>query len=367
MTPISPAPALLDVVTEIDAAWVQSVLRHAGHDVDIAHVRSTPIGAGNVSDTVRVEIDYGAGSTGPAAVVVKLRPSNADVHAHGLRSGAYHREIGAYRAIGAQQACRIPTCYWVAGDETTINLVMEDLSTTTVPGDQVAGCGPVDAEAVVTELARLHSSFFPLTDDTAPAWMIRLTDVCEYWSDAAESGAATALDRFATDLPPEFVEVIEGGSALVRQWHNLPHKNLTFTHGDPRVDNVLFERSGAEVSAVMIDWQVTGLRSPMYDVGYFLSGSLSAEDRRAHEKHLIQRYVEVFAEQAPGYDEAAATADYQIQLLSGLYITLAAITVLPDNDVVNRLILALLQRNCAAAVDWKSVQALRNVVLAIAV
>ncbi|WP_246007712.1 hypothetical protein [Gordonia oryzae] len=38
-------------------------------------------------------------------------------------------------------------------------------------------------------------------------------------------------------------------------------------------------------------------------------------------------------------------ADYQIQLPSGLYIILAAIDVLPDNDVVNTLILALLRRN----------------------
>lgn len=361
----SPAPVYLDLVTDIDGAWIQSVLRHAGIDVQVAAIRTEPIGAGNVSDTVRVEIDYVTGSpVGPPAVVVKLRPSDRDVHAHGLRSGAYHREIGAYRDIGAREACRIPQCFWVNGDETTINLVMEDLSTTTVPGDQVAGCGPVEAEAVVTELAHLHSRFFPLTEETAPAWMIRLTDVCEYWSDAAENGARAALTRFAGDLPPDFVEAIEEGTALVRQWHNLPHKNLSFTHGDPRVDNVLFETSGDDVRAVIIDWQVTGLRNPMYDVGYFLSGSVSAEDRRAHEKHLIRRYVEVFAESASGYNEAVATADYQIQLLSGLYITLAAITFLPDNDVVNRLILALLQRNCAAVVDWKSVEALRNVVLA---
>lgn len=64
--------------------------------------------------------------------------------------------------------------YWVNGDETTINLVMEDLTGTTTPGNQITGCGPAEAEAVVVELARLHSEFFPLTDATAPAWMIRL-------------------------------------------------------------------------------------------------------------------------------------------------------------------------------------------------
>ncbi|MFC9838491.1 phosphotransferase family protein [Rhodococcus sp. NPDC127530] len=293
-------------------------------------------------------------------MVVKLRPSAADVHAHALRSGAYHREIGAYREVSGRQACRIPQCYWVAGDETNINLVMEDLTQTTTPGDQVAGCGVAETESVVTELARLHSSFYPLTDDTAPSWLIRMSEVSGYWSDAAERGTPAVLTRFAEDLPPDFLATIADGAALVRTWYALPQQHLTLTHGDPRVDNVLFENSDAGVSAVLLDWQVTGLRNPMYDFGYFMSGSVDVTERRLHETRLLKRYIEVFAEKSSGYDEHQATADYRIQLLSGLYVTLAAVAVLPDNDVVNRLILALLQRNCAAAADWNSIEALRD-------
>lgn len=362
-------PHLLDTVAQIDAAWIQSVLRYAGiPGADVTAVSSAPIGAGNVSDTVRVEIDYaGPAGDAPSSLVVKLKPSDPAVHAHGLRSGAYHREIGAYVDISERHACRIPLKYWVAGDETTINLVMEDLSSTTTAGNQIAGCGPVEAEAVVVEMARLHSEFFPLTDETAPAWMIRLGDVCEYWSTAAEAGARAALHRFSTALPAESLDAIREATELVRDWHRLPQQRLTFTHGDPRVDNVLFDTSGEHPAAIFIDWQVTGLRNPMYDVGYFMSGSVGIEDRRTHENRLLHRYIEVFADRAPGYDIAKATCDYQIQLLSGLYITLAAIDVLPDNDVVNRLILALLERNCAAVLDWKSVAALRNVTQALGV
>lgn len=362
-------PQLLDVVEQIDESWIQSVLRYSGiPGAEVASISTAPIGAGNVSDTVRVAIEYATpAGDAPSSLVVKLKPSDPAIHAHGLRSGAYHREIGAYIDISNRQACRIPLKYWVAGDETTINLVMEDLSTTTTAGNQIAGCGPVEAESVVVEMARLHSGFFPMTEDTAPAWMIRLGDVCEYWSTAAEAGAQAALQRFAHDLSPEYLDAISEGTALVRDWHTLPQRRLTFTHGDPRVDNVLFDTSGGQPAAIFIDWQVTGLRNPMYDVGYFMSGSVGIEDRRAHESRLLQRYIEVFAERAPGYDLAKATCDYQIQLLSGLFITLAAIDVLPDNDVVNRLILALLERNCAAVIDWKSVAALRNVTQALGV
>jgi hypothetical protein len=362
-------PRLLDTVSEIDAAWIQSVLRYAGiPGADVTAVASAPIGAGNVSDTVRVDIEYARQrGDAPTSLVVKLKPSDPGVHAHGLRSGAYHREIGAYVDISERHACRIPLKYWVSGDETTINLVMEDLSDTTTAGNQIAGCRPVEAESVVVEMARLHSEFFPLTDDTAPAWMIRLGDVCEYWSTAAEAGARAALERFADDLPPESLSAISEATAVVRDWYRLPHRRLTFTHGDPRVDNVLFDTSGDEPSAIFIDWQVAGLRNPMYDVGYFMSGSVGIEDRRTHESRLLQRYIEVFSDRASGYDLAKATCDYQIQLLSGLFITLAAIDVLPNNDVVNRLILALLERNCAAVMDWKSVAAVHNVTQAISV
>ncbi|MGW4332405.1 phosphotransferase [Rhodococcus koreensis] len=358
-----PTPRVLDVATEIDTAWVQSVLRHAGHTgVEVASISVQPIGAGNVSDTVRIGIEYArADFVSPAAVVVKFRPSAPGAHAHGLRSGAYHREIGAYREVGGRQACRIPRCFWVAGDETNINLVLEDLTATTTPGNQAAGCGVAEAESLVAELARLHSSFFPLTDEAAPAWLVRMSEVSDYWCDAAERGAAAALTRFAGDLPPDFLAAMRDAVALVRIWYGLPQQHLTLTHGDPRVDNVLFERSEAGVSAVLLDWQFTGLRNPMYDFAYFMSGSVDVAERRLHETRLLKTYIDVFAEKSSGYDEGQATADYRIQLLSGLYVTLAAVAVLPDNDVVNQLILALLRRNCAAVVDWKSVEALGDV------
>ena len=338
-TDATSTPALLDTVTEIDAAWIGSVL---------------------VSDSVRVAIDYAHRPDGaPDAVVAKFRPSDPATHAHGLGSGAYHREIGAYRAIAERAACRIPDAYHVAGDETNINLVLEDLTSAT-PGNQVAGCSPEEATAVMTELARLHATFTPVDEATAPAWPIRMADVCEYWTAATQGGVAAALVRYRDRLTTEDLEVVAAAAELVRPWYLLPQTRLTLSHGDPRVDNVLFERVAGAVRAVLIDWQVTGLRNPMYDVGYFLSGSLSVEDRRAHELPLIDHYLNTFAQTQPGYGPDEALADYRTQLLSGLMITTAAIAVLPDIEVVNTLILALLERNCAAARDWDAIEAVRR-------
>lgn len=355
-------PAVLDTAAELDAEWVQSVLVAAGHpDATVQAVEPAPIGAGNVSDTVRVAIDYANRPAGaPDSVVAKFRPSAPGAHAHGVGSGAYHREIGAYRAIGERAACRIPHAYHVAGDETNINLVVEDLTATAVPGNQGAGCGAVEAEAVLTELARLHSTFSPMDEATAPAWPIRMVEVCDYWADATRRGATAALERYRGSLSRDDLEAVDSAGDLVRPWYLLPQTRLTLTHGDPRVDNVLFEQREGRTRAVLIDWQVTGLRNPMYDVGYFLSGSLPVADRREHERALLDHYLRTFAENHAGYHLDEALADYRTQVLSGLMITLAAIAVLPDTDVVNALILALLERNCAAARDWRAVQALEE-------
>lgn len=323
-------------------------------------VELRPIGAGNVSDTRHVVVDYAHRPDGaPAAVVVKFRPSVPEIHEHGLGSGAYHREIGAYRAITEHGACRIPRLFHVAGDETTINLVIEDLTTAT-PGDQVAGCGTAEAEAVLTQLARLHATFDPMDPATAPDWPIRLSEVAGYWTRLTRTGSEQALARYADRLPAADLRLVAEVAEVVHDWHLLPQSRLTLSHGDPRVDNVLFERVDGGVGAVLIDWQVTGLRNPMYDVGYFLAGSLDAGLRREHEQRLLRHYLDAYAAVRPGYDAAEALEDYRTQVLSGLVITTAAIAVLPDSEPVDRLILALLERNCAAVHDQDSIAATRT-------
>lgn len=273
--------ALLDLTTEIDAAWIGSVLTPAHPGAVVRGVSLRPIGAGNVSDTVLVTVDYAERpDDAPDAVVAKFRPSVPEIHAHGLGSGAYHREIGAYRAITDRDACRIPRLLHVAGDETNINLVVEDLTSATA-GDQVAGCGVGEAEAVLTQPARLHATFFPADEDTAPAWPIRMSEVADYWTGLTRTGSARALARYRDTLPAADLELVAAVADVVHDWHLLPQARLTLSHGDPRVDNILFEQAGDGVRAVLIDWQVTGLRNPMYDVGYFLSGSVPVAERRA--------------------------------------------------------------------------------------
>jgi thiamine kinase-like enzyme len=357
-------PRLLDRVDQIDIAWLEGVLRASGSPT--ARVKTfalTPIGSGNVSSTVRVDmtVDDARGACGtPQAMICKFRPLDAVSHAHGVASRAYTCEIGAYSLLSSLLGtCRIPGLIWVAGGAENINLVVEDLTRSTRPGNQIAGCDVADALAVMAEMARLHRSTpLPLEADAAD-WMLRMPECGEYWGPAIGVGAQVIADRYGDRLSQADIASVREAAELAQIWHRLPLTRASLTHGDPRVDNILFEDRGDGVQAILIDWQVAGRRSPMHDVGYFLSGSVSVEDRRAHEHALIEHYAERLGSRFD-YPHDEILADYRIHLVSGLMITTAAAAVLPDTPQAATLLLALLERNLAAVADWGSLAAIRD-------
>lgn len=348
-------PRLLDRLDEIDTEWLTAVLRHSGHqDADVADFAVTPIGAGNVSDTVRIDLTHRSGGQAPRSLVCKFRCSGEQAHAHGISSGSYYREVGSFPVIAG--ACRTPRLHWVAGGHDNVNLVMEDLSRVARPGDQIAGCSPADARAVVTELAKLHRAFYPMDEAAKPEWAMTMASTADYWSDAIANAVPLIREHAADKLSEEQMATVEAAGVVAHRWYTLPVERATLTHGDPRVDNILFlDGADGAVEAVLIDWQMTGWRNPMHDVGYFLSGSVTEEDRRAHERDLLAHYAAMFGD---GYPPEQITRDYRVQLLSGLMTTTAAYALLPLTEPVQALLLALLRRNLTAAIDWDSIVAI---------
>ena len=355
---VIPVP-MLDSLPQIDAAWLESVLHAAGHAMRVDGFVLEPIGAGNVSDTARIVLD--ASGEGPRSLVAKFRPTSDAAHAHGVASGAYRCEAGAYRLFAAQgDGCRTPRILWLEGGDDNINIVMEDLSRSARAGDQLAGCGVADASAVVMQLARLHRGFWPLDDMQAPDWLLRMPACGDYWAPITLQGAPVIWERFRDLLPGAYLETVREAAPLSRVWHDLGHPAMTVTHGDPRVDNVLFDDSAGTPEAILIDWQVTGLRNAMHDIGYFLSTSVPVDGRREHERRMLEGYAHEFGT-GRGYSIGRITDDYQVQLVSGLMTVIAAAAVLPDEPRANRLLAVLLERTCAAVIDWQSLDALRRV------
>lgn len=355
-------PQLLDNVAEIDAAWLTSILVHRGYkNAIVESFEARPIGTGNVSDTVRVQMRFASPTSAPESLVCKFRCSNPVAHAHGISSGSYLREVGSYSILdSADVTCRVPSLFWVDGGAENINLVVEDLCDTARPGDQIAGCSITDAASVVEELAKLHRAFFPLPRKAAPSWVMTMAETSDYWVNAISCALPIIRERAADHLSAEEMAVVESASKMAGIWYNLPVTRAALTHGDPRVDNILFENPDQGVRAVLIDWQMTGWRNPMHDLAYFLSGSVTIEDRRASEDAFLSHYAAIFAEKGD-YSVPHIREDYRLQLPAGLMTTVAAYAVLQLNPAVDDLLMALLRRNIAAVRDWKSFDAIAAV------
>ncbi|MEZ5687499.1 MAG: phosphotransferase [Caenibius sp.] len=352
-------PQFLTALQQIDVAWVEQVLACAGYSgVLVRNIEMAPIGAGNVSDTVRVRINHDGNIAGvPGSVICKFSAGDPLAHAHGIGSGSYGREVESYRSLSrADAVCRIPRLYWVDGSNEGINLVIEDLTDCTRAGNQLTGCSVREGFAVVEELARLHRRFYPMNGTERPEWALVMADVADYWDDAIRRAMPIIADNDFGRIKPHEWDILRTVERKARAWFEMPLERATLTHGDPRVDNILFEDREKGVSAITIDWQMTGCRNPMHDVGYFLSGSVSVEDRRTHERAMLEHYLSSFGTEND-YDLATIEQDYRVQLLSGLMTTVGAYSVLPMTESVDLLLITLLKRNLAAAADWDSLSA----------
>jgi aminoglycoside phosphotransferase (APT) family kinase protein len=133
----------------------------------------------------------------------------------------------------------------------------------------------------------------------------------------------------------------------------------TFLHGDPRVDNVLFERApDGTTRACLVDWQTARSGDPQYDVAYFLSGSLRPEDRRACERELIAEHARAIAEVDPSYTLDEALESYRVNSVAGLWLTGVASAFVQRTEHNARLLEALVTRNVAAVRDWDGLAAI---------
>jgi hypothetical protein len=339
------------------------VLAHAGLDVPrVGLVQIAPIGQGNVSTTVKVNVSYNAdASKAPPSLIAKFHSQVPEAAALVARYGVYAREAAVYRMFGAEPPLQTPRAYaaLTSPDGTAINLVLEDLSARGTLGDQIAGCGIAEAEAVIDQLARLHRRYLNAPELDAIDWGGERAFSDGMAEENYRLGAGMFHERFADRLTAEEFAVIDGFVPLVGAWATARPRHRTFAHRDPRVDNIVFvQGADGRPSAWLIDWQCAGVDDPQFDLAYFLTGSLSVEDRRACERGLIARHARVLAEADPTYTEAAALEAYRRGIVSGLQATVGAAVAIPSTPSTDALLLALVRRNCAAVRDWDGLAAL---------
>lgn len=336
-------------VDQLDADWCTAALASTLGAARVVDCAATPIGDGQIADTLRLDLRFDPPDAGPASAVAKVT-----ARAPGSRTAArvnrcYETEVGFYRDVAPTVAARVPRCHHAVHDPVTgaYTVLLEDVRTARA-GNQLAGCSTDEAAAAVEQLALLHAPRWgdPTLDELP--WMVRHDG--ETATRTAEL-AALVVPRFlrchGDALAPEVVALIGRFPPLVAAYLADRPGPRTMVHGDFRADNLLFGAEGITV----VDWQTVAKEPGVTDLSYLLGASLPTAVRRQDERPLVELYAGALAASGVAVTAEELWAGYRRYALGGLLVCVVAAVLVPRSPRGDELFVAMAERHGWHALD----------------
>ncbi|WP_409435197.1 phosphotransferase [Mycobacterium sp. SMC-14] len=319
---------------------------HPGAVVDAVTVASRDDGTNR---RARLALSYSSGS-GPATVFAKaIDPEHADLVE--LTSGLYHEP----RLFLSDVALPLdhPTVYRAVIDEQRRDflLIMEDITVArgAQPCDATRPLTIDEAAQGVRGLARLHGAFWGerISGNPALGWVEPFVP----FAGLELAPLEVAHQRLGDSVPSE-ITAMTGTELFSDTWaryiRSLARGPQTLLHGDPHVGNTYLLPDG---DVGFLDWQMVRRGNFSLDLGYFLQGALTVDDRRAGERALLEEYrgaLGLPTVQLPSADEI--WLHYRASAAHGLAIWIATLSG-GDNWQRPDISLAFAQRYAAAFTD----------------
>ena len=309
---------------QVTPEWMSAAISGEHPDAKVANVELVTQDDGT-NRRARFRLTYAQGD-GPELVFMKAHAS--DHRAVHLRNGNLWNEARLFKS-GLQLPVDHPKVYKSIVDLLGLDflLVMEDL--------KQRGADPRDATRPMTVeqtadglrgLARLHSRYWGFTHDSHPelTWVQDWAPT-EGWQVGLRKYVPRGLERSKGSLP-KAVEA-RNGDEIVAIWaryvDTLARNPVTLLHGDAHIGNTYVLPQG---SVGFLDWQVVRRGQWSQDVGYFLISALTEQDRREHERELLEIYrttLSVPESERPSAEEAWLT--YRTTPSYGLTIWLSTL------------------------------------------
>ena len=307
----------------------------------------------------RLALTYEPGPEGPGTVFVKaVDPEHRELIK--LTSGLLH-EPRLFNS-NVDLPLEHPQVYAAPIDEAAEDflLVMEDLTARDAdPRDATRPLTVEQAARGVRGLARMHAAFWgerlrrPGLD-----WLEPFVE----WDGMQYAPLPAALERLGADAPAS-VHALTIDDLIEGVWkpfiRTLTTTAPTLLHGDAHVGNTYLLPTG---DVGFLDWQVARRGNFSLDLGYFLQGAVTTEDRRAHEQELLAEYrdaLELPAAELPSADEIWLR--YRASVAHGLTLWLCTASA---GELWQRpdIALALAQRYSAAYEDLQTAAAIADLV-----
>ncbi len=275
--------------SEIDADWLTDALQPRFPGTRVSSVEATD--QRQVTNAhARLRVTYDTANGAPATMFAKLLPSDPQRRDSIIRTGMGEREVRFYEQLTPTLPMRIPTTYVARGRaDGEFILLLEDLGASgCVISDGPMGVPADSAARALEDLAALHLRFVDAEARTLQVpWIPSTSSTSDYGSRMLRFG----LDNHRDRLSDEFAEMAElciaHPDALQDLWHRGPQ---TVIHGDPHIGNLFFDNGRVG----FLDWGIINVNTPIRDVSYFLTMSLTVTDRRRLERDLLTHWLSIW-------------------------------------------------------------------------
>ena len=348
---------------DVELTWLTTVLRERGllTDERVTSIEATPVGTGQMADTVRFALTYEPAGAGPPTIVGKFASQDEQSHATGRLMRAYELEVRFYTELAPRVTCRHPGLLFAAvdSDEAWFTLLLEDLSEAT-QGDEVAGCGVEVAAAALGQLAGLQAPCWEAPDLVENPWLNRSTPESDAFTATVVSGVFPGfLERYGDRLEPAHVHLLESFVPRLGTWMARPRGPRTLVHADFRLDNLLFTPD--DTAPVVVDYQTVSWGSGAYDLAYFVGGCLEPEVRRPATESLVAGYHEaLMAGDVHHYPLVDLVADYRRECFGGLMMALGASMLVRRTERGDAMFVTSVRRHAQQSIDLDAIDLLTD-------
>jgi hypothetical protein len=351
---MSAIPSTFDDIT---AEWFTGALRERGR---LSSGRATAVsvtrfgeGVGLMGQTARLTVQFSDDVRGlPTSYVVKLSATAEANRAMGVHYRIYEKEVRFYRELAPQVPVTTAEAFIAEFDPASHDfvLVLADLAPLRV-GSELEAPSDDEVRLAVREMAKLHAHFWNRRQDLP--WVPMLNESPwdshqQFWEQgwpaflASRSEVPEALRRCGDLMVTKVLPL--------QNW--MCRTPTTIIHMDFRLSNTFFGESDGQPAFALVDWQPFSWARGPYDLGYFMSQSISIEQRRALEEEVLRLYVdELEAHGVTGYALADARADYVGGIAYCLLYAMGTVTIDLGNEHGRRYADAIVTRAAAAAED----------------
>jgi len=330
MSSFDPAPSTLGEV--LDPAWLEAMLAPNWPGAKVTEVMVVELLATQATKA-RIRLTIEGGRDAPSHLCIKgVLTDTGAVPAASIVETLFYREAAASLPV------TVPHCIHASLDAGRSRgvIVMQDVIA--AGGSFCTALEPFTPEQALDgleQLARLHAATWGGSIAQPTPWVVSFLDRISHQPIMPLETLQALLDGTrGARLDPAVRDAARLQRALERLAVEVRAGPSCFVHGDAHAGNV-YRRADGELG--LVDWQILQIGNWAQDVAYHLAAVLSPEDRRQHERSLLDDYLaRLTAAGGPDLDREQAWRQYRTAVVYGYYLW--SITRKVDADIIDEFV-----------------------------